>query len=222
MARKLSIAKFVIVIASMAAVLSDVAFSNGDDGQAKEALRSINKIERMQDMKRDNQRRNGHLSKQAKASLRYLELHAEEFGLTVPVIQLRVEREFTDSLDMTHIRFQQIEEGVPVWAHTLTVHLREDGEVYGVDGRVLPSLSGINTKPRLSPADAGVAARAKMPGGADAWSTVDALLYIYPLANGQAALTYLVTIVKGLERQFVFVDALNGGIIAEIEGTPTR
>ena len=179
-------------------------------------------VDIMNHMERNNQRNMDDLSKHAKMTLRHLELNAEEFGLIDPVNQLRVEKEFVDSLNMVHIRFQQVEEDVPVWAHKLTVHLRDDGKVYDVDGKVLTSLSGFNTKPILSPVDAGLAARARMPGGVDAWKTIDARLYIYPLQNDQAVLTYLVTIVKGLERQFVFIDALNGGIIAEVEGTPTQ
>ena len=191
---------------------------NKDINRNRSEMQNVEISEMKSNVKNENDRKDEDLSKHAKIALDYLTLHAKDFGLTDPQQQLRVKREFVDSLNMRHIRFQQIERDVPVWAHELSVHLRQNKVVYQVDGKILTGLSGFDTTPVLSPAEARLAARAMMPGGEDVWNAIDARLYIYPLQKGQAVLTYLVTIVKGIKRQFVFIGAQNGEKIAEVEG----
>ena len=152
----------------------------------------------------------------------YLENHAARLGLRQPREELAVIGEDVDRLQHRRIRLQQVKNNVPVWSHQLFVHIGADETVRRVDGRIFQGLAGVRTEPVLSEQEAQHAARAAMPGGAEAWRAQDAQLYIYPMQPDRAALAYLVTVMRGLERQLVFIDARDGTRLAQLEGSPSR
>jgi Zn-dependent metalloprotease len=83
-------------------------------------------------------------------ALSFLELYKTLFKLQQPHDELRCIAVETDELGLTHVRFQQIYQAVPVWANELNVHLDQHNRVYLVQGRYIPTPQHVNTQPAIS------------------------------------------------------------------------
>ena len=79
--------------------------------------------------------------------------YSPTLGLAAPEDEFRLMRVVTDDLGYTHVRFEQVYDGVPVWARDLYVHFDETGRAYGLNGAYIPTPAGITTTASL-PADA--------------------------------------------------------------------
>ena len=82
------------------------------------------------------------------ASLDHLDVHAGVFGVAGRG-DLRLTRAFVDELDLTHTRFQQTIDGVPVFGGEGIVHLRRDRSIAAVTDAFVPHLA-VSTTPKLS------------------------------------------------------------------------
>ena len=80
----------------------------------------------------------------------FLQRYGAAFGVNDPINQLQFQTEQTDGLGLTHVRYQQVHRGVPVFAAELNVHLNNVGEVQVINGVVLPDLT-IDVHPRIDP-----------------------------------------------------------------------
>ncbi|MGH3109760.1 MAG: hypothetical protein ACRDQT_02430, partial [Gaiellaceae bacterium] len=67
----------------------------------------------------------------------------------------------TDERDATHVTYNQVYRGVPVFGGTIKAHVDGDGNLTGVNGNVIPDLN-VNTSPKLSAAQAGQRAIAQV------------------------------------------------------------
>lgn len=79
-------------------------------------------------------------------ALKFIEEHSALFRLENPREELEVNRLETDELGLTHIRFDQVYDGLKVRSCQLGVHLRSDGSVYYFNGTYFPT-PDINTVP---------------------------------------------------------------------------
>jgi Zn-dependent metalloprotease len=122
-------------------------------------------------------------------ALKYLEKNKSRYGNVNPNTELGFICEITDELGTTHVRFQQVHNGVPIWAQQMIVHFDAAGEPTTVSGGYRPIAQTIDARPKLSEAAAAQAAvKAK---GADSKAEKQAL-YVYP--NGpDARLAYQIT-----------------------------
>lgn len=161
--------------------------------------------------KNDSNRKD--ITKYAEISLRYLEREKSQYGLDHPRKQLMYKMESVDNLQKKHVKFQQVQNDIPVWGREMIVHLDEQDRVYLVTGEVLGGLRSINTVPGISLEDAArhVSYDGELKNGS---------LYIFNFDN-ENYLAYGFTLTKGLMRDFVFIDAHNGKLIHRISGTPT-
>lgn len=60
------------------------------------------------------------------------------FGLTNPNEELVWHKTNTDELGMSHLRYQQMHNGVPVYGGGVIVHLNEDLSISSANGRICP------------------------------------------------------------------------------------
>ncbi|HLF02338.1 MAG TPA: M4 family metallopeptidase, partial [Anaerolineales bacterium] len=74
------------------------------------------------------------------------------FGITDANTEFQLARIETDALGQTHVRLQQVKDGVPVWGRVLLVHLGE-GKGLGINGDYQPEIS-LTTSPSLTAAQA--------------------------------------------------------------------
>ena len=53
-------------------------------------------------------------------------------------------------LGLTHHRYSQSYQGIPVWGAGLVLHSNQQGDVLSMDGKFIPTPSGISTNPRIN------------------------------------------------------------------------
>ncbi len=156
----------------------------------------------------------------AKYAFSYLEEEKAKFNLENPRTQLRFISENIDKQNNKHVKFQQIYEDIPVWGYEIIVHLDENNQAYQVSGEILTGFQKLDTKSALSPDRASSMILQYDPWGSEGWKVNGSELFIFNNGNN-TYLTYRLVLVKGLFREFLFVDANDGRIIHKISGTPT-
>lgn len=158
--------------------------------------------------------------------LTVLERHRELLKLVEPRREVQPLRVHTDELRITHVRFQQVYEGIPVWGADFYIHIAPTGEVILLNGRYIPTPTGVPTQPHLSPEDAVERAFAHLrqtttaePLPAELLSltntspaTAQLVLFPHPL-SGAVFLCYEVTAIANLAESYtLFIDALDGSL----------
>lgn len=152
-------------------------------------------------------------------SMAYLRRHGKAAGVRDPQAELTLKDAKQDDLGMTHVKFDQLYKGVPVFGRQIIIHFEGD-TARNVTGRVSEGVHGLNITPTLSVAQAVEAVRAALDPGGGAAHEPEAKLVILPARDGSSgvALVYQVRIFveysdKAPERHEYFVDAGNGGIV---------
>lgn len=156
-------------------------------------------------------------SRYAAQALAYLEQNRAEYGIAGAPMNLRFAGETVDALNQKHVRFQQFYDDVPVWRREIIVHVDARDKVYAVSNGLASGLGAIDVTPRISvEAARNAAARAKGEG----WLSSGGTLTIF-LHEMRPHLAYEITLRRGLQRWFVFVDAGSGEIIHQLSGSPS-
>ncbi|HXW01065.1 MAG TPA: PA domain-containing protein, partial [Anaerolineae bacterium] len=148
------------------------------------------------------------------------------FGISNTNAELSLVNTETDSLGTTHLTYQQVYQGVPVFAGLLRVHFNANNQITAVNGTFIPRIN-LNPTPSIS---AGSAATTALEAVARQKATTNLTarqntLYVFraDLARGRPGPNYLVYEVEisdGLNiREFVFVDAHTNKIVDQISGT---
>lgn len=83
-------------------------------------------------------------------ALFFVDFYKTLFKLQQPHAELKCVAVKADELGLTHVRFQQIYQAVPVWGNELNVHLDQHNRVYLVQGRYIPTPQQVNTQPTIS------------------------------------------------------------------------
>lgn len=79
----------------------------------------------------------------------FLQINAGRMGIAEPETEFVLQKRSTDELGMEHLRYSQYHQGVPVYASELVLHARE-GEVFAMNGRYLPTPSGLSVQPQIT------------------------------------------------------------------------
>jgi len=154
----------------------------------------------------------------------HLQANSSRYHLKADLADLRDANTIT-SLGGSHVHFQQMIGNVPVDGATINVGLDRGNGVQLVVNGYKPSLSQINTTPRIA-ADAAIATARSATGATGTLASApQTQLVVY--ADGPAALAWKVTLSADEPRGawHVFVDAVSGKTLAvrsllrEVEGT---
>lgn len=161
-------------------------------------------------------------------STAFLQQYGGIFGISDAGTELVQVDATTDSLGTKHLTYQQMYEGVPVFAGILRVHLNSNSQLTAANGVFVPRIK-VNTTPSLSAetaaeiAVAATAERAAVDGAtAGDLSVATNTLYVYRdgLIQGVPGANYLVYEVQvtnnGNVRDFVYVDAHAGKVINHV------
>ena len=98
------------------------------------------------------------------AAQRFLARHARAFAMGDPEQEWRLMRVAVDGLGMTHVRLQQVYQGVDVLGAELWLHFSRDGRwITAVNGDYVPGLRLPTVKPMLSAQTALRVARTTLP-----------------------------------------------------------
>jgi Zn-dependent metalloprotease len=140
---------------------------------------------------------------------------------------------FTDKYGATHVSYQQVYKGVPVFAAVLQAHLDANNQLSAMNGDFVPDIA-INTSPTFSAAQAAERAIADVaakppenevtgaPLDVSGLSAASPTLYVYrdgliQNIKGSDYLVYEVEVTNGSNiREKVYVNAYNGKIVNRI------
>ena len=145
------------------------------------------------------------------AALAFFSRYKELFLLSDPQVELRLQTRRTDPSGHSHLRFQQVYQGLLVWGSQMTVHFHREGYIKSVTGRWEPSPQ-IDVNPVLTEAQATEIARLELKKDKFRKSPT-AELIIFPWKN-QTYLAWQVTLSPDFAHRWIFfVDAKSGEII---------
>ena len=108
--------------------------------------------------------------------IRFLSDNKELFGLNNPGQELSVKSAFTDDLSMTHVKYDQIINGIKIFPSQLIVHFNSDGSIESVNGNYIPT-PVINTTPKLSGSSAVSIAKNLLGGYTPANESSELIIY---------------------------------------------
>jgi Zn-dependent metalloprotease len=160
-------------------------------------------------------------------SLEFLKQHGAASGLRQPAAELEFLRASEDDLGLTHVRLDQVHQGVPVFGSQIITHMDARG-MGETTGGVNEAARLVHTTPRLTAAAAVKAARAALGYGGQLSEQPKSRLVILPNVGGSdaAALTYQVELyiedpTRKPERHQYFIDAQTGAVVWHYDSIPS-
>lgn len=146
----------------------------------------------------------------------FLMAYRSSFKLMNPADELIIDSITTDDLGLTHIRFQHIYEGIPIWASEIIIHLDRSNHVYLFQGSYIPSPEDINTIPALTEDTAFRLVVENLRHKDFECAGCRSGLVIYPSSsNEMPRLAYRVTAAPSLSEGWTFIIDANTGEILE-------
>ncbi len=131
-----------------------------------------------------------------------------------PEEEFRLKKYKKDRSKRSHLRYEQVFKGIPVWSAELNVHLDQSGNVELVDGAFVPTPRKLVTEPVWS-AEAAVAVALKAVAGGSSAVVDDPLLVVFAQDSRACRLAWKVELSLSVEADWlVIVDALNGSILS--------
>jgi len=146
-------------------------------------------------------------------ALAFICAHHQLFRLTAPSDELVVASVTSDDLGLTHVKFSQVSNGIPVWASEIIVHLDRENNVYLVQGRYNPTPAHVNSRPRLSAPEAERIAAGNMGKPECPYCRTDKI--IYPQPGAAAALAWRVEASAGRGESWTFIIHAETGAVLE-------
>ncbi|SES73101.1 bacillolysin [Salinibacillus kushneri] len=153
----------------------------------------------------------------AGSALDYLAENEKKLGIQKAAKNLQVKDVQKDDLGMTHVRFQQTKEDVPVEGTEIIVHFNENNEVVSVNGYHNKTVSNdnVDTKAALTKGEAVNIAKSSVDAPEELTFEPTSELVVYPFVEDNS-LAYKVNLNFLGDKPgnwFVFVDANTGEVI---------
>lgn len=142
-----------------------------------------------------------------------------DFKIQQPDRELELISETTDALGLTHVRFRQMYQGIPVWGCQTIVHFENDRTIYSIGGQTVPT-PGFGVSAAISQESAKELASEAVKDQLTEKNLASAVETVIFPNNGDPRLAQLVTItspVNGAIRWRVFVDAQSGEILQKYD-----
>jgi thermolysin len=163
----------------------------------------------------------------AAVAKQFMKEYGEYFGVENPSRDLKIIEKKKDDLEMNHILYNQVFEGVPVFGAQAIVHVGKNSTVKSANGKFIPGVS-LKTKPNLSGKKAEAKAGEiwkKQFNGAD-FQVKKSTLYVLNkelLENKEGGKNYLAWQIementREKKHEYYFIDAGNGKLIFQITG----
>ncbi|MCM3719498.1 M4 family metallopeptidase [Fictibacillus phosphorivorans] len=155
-------------------------------------------------------------------ALNYLKKNQDKTGIVNPDKQLKVKNVQKDELGMTHVRFSQAINGIPIEGTEVIAHFNKNNEVVTVNGRTNQTLAveNVDTTPSLSKEVALQEAIVSVNAPQELTYEPTAELVVYPFQN-KNYIAYKVNVnFMGEDpgNWFVYVDAKSGKVIDKFNG----
>ncbi|XXM71496.1 M4 family metallopeptidase [Lysinibacillus sphaericus] len=150
-------------------------------------------------------------------ALNYLHEKKSALNIKNPKASLKAKKVEKDDLGMTHARFSQTKDGIPVEGSEVIVHYNKKNEITSVNGSYHPAAEGadLNMKPELSSSKAIDKAKSAVNAPDMLTYPPTSELVVYPF-EGENQLTYKVNVNflgEAPGNWFVFIDANTGEVV---------
>ncbi len=144
----------------------------------------------------------------------FLQANAQLFRIDDPSAEFRQLDLTTDDLGFTHIRYQQMYQGVEVWGRDVRVHLNREGEVESWNGRYVPTpAERVSGMQGIGIGQGRAIALERFGSGGTVTATRQVFL---PDAAGHLTLCWLITVEGSLDRKKdLFVEVSSGRVVKE-------
>lgn len=137
-----------------------------------------------------------------------------------PQTETRIIKQQNEADGRSHVRMQQVYQGIPLWGKELLVHMGNDKGVYLVQGSYEPTPRSLDTSPAISKETAVAAVRKDLNVGVDIPASAE--LVIYTSNDGVSMLTYKINITPAIDQRWVyFINAHDGAIVHRINNIPS-
>ena len=159
----------------------------------------------------------------AEIAIAFLDAYRRVFRLEHPAEELIVRSATTDNIGFKHVRLRQQYAGLPVWGAEIIVQLDRSNHVNRVQGRYIPTPSGLGTAPVLSTEEARriVATQVKNVGAGCDGCQSDLVVFVH--ADNRPRLAHRVLATAGLTNRWaIMVDAQTGVILEKIRTVYSR
>ncbi|MGA9348899.1 MAG: CARDB domain-containing protein, partial [Anaerolineae bacterium] len=145
-------------------------------------------------------------------AMRFFKTYGALFDMQNPVDELTLIRSKVDSLGWSHVKFQQVKDGVEVFGAQLIVHINDAGEVKSVNGTYVPNIE-VSVEPTIGFDEAVQAARLNL--GDPLATPVEHGRIVITTETGQPSLAWMFSILSpNLGGSWVyFVDAHSGSVL---------
>ncbi|MGP4071113.1 M4 family metallopeptidase [Piscibacillus sp. B03] len=155
--------------------------------------------------------------KNAKA---YLNKQKNKLGIQKTEENLKAKKVETDELGMTHVRFNQEKNGIPIEGTEVIVHFNDQNEVVAMNGHVSEenALENLDTTPKLSANEAMEIAKTDVKAPKELRYKPKSELVVYPF-EGENYLAHKVNVTFMSDdpgNWFVYVDAHSGQVIDKL------
>lgn len=151
----------------------------------------------------------------------FLDSYGRLLGIRNPAEELRLLRVEQDDMGLSHVRLDQLYQGVPVFAAQVIVHMNGQG-ITAVSGLFVPGIE-LDTTPTLSAAASATIARNVLVKEAEdeTLTAENSALYVYNTGlilgeNGRNALAYAVEVRGDTTAEQVWIDAHSGVLLNRI------
>lgn len=143
------------------------------------------------------------------------------YQMQQPEAELALLKTTRDDLGMSHVRFQQEVNGVPVWGAVLVTHLDAGGQITAVNGEYVPNIA-LDMTPTLSLAEALAMARDDLGDPTAELFTDQSELTVFAY-NHTPTLTWKVNVssLNPLGNWLYFIDAHTGEIVHRLNQIET-
>ncbi|MCG6970439.1 MAG: M4 family metallopeptidase, partial [Gammaproteobacteria bacterium] len=153
----------------------------------------------------------------AAIAMQFLKDNRALLKLQNPESELQQISQTTDAQNKTHIRFQQMVNGIPLWGKQAVVHVDNDNGVYLFQGRYEPTISNINVVPNITEQAAVEKVLADLNFSSDLSEPAQTELVVYTSIGGAAVLTYKVELSPKLQDRWIyFINAASGAVVHKI------
>lgn len=137
-----------------------------------------------------------------------------EFKIADPRNELAVTSVSTDDLGLTHVRFEQVYQDIPIASSEIIVHLDRDNHVYLVNGRYIPTPESLNTRPDITPAAAKRIIFNHLQKDVPNPLRETLALIIFARPGTEPRLAFRIEILMRIDEGWIyFIDAVNGKIL---------
>jgi len=150
-------------------------------------------------------------------ALAFLSANRSLFKIVEPRDELTVKSTTTDEIGLTHVKFQQIFNGLSVWACEINIHLNQAKHIYLIQGRYIPTPADVDINPVLQEKDVKRIVSENLGVDGSKCSECRSEMIICTALDGEPCLAYRIVATPRVTEGWEFIiDATTGEVLEKL------